>query len=412
MPTDLDSSSSPPLRARRRSAGLRISRGAALFLLATILIGAVGIDTDANLLIILFGLCTGAFAVSLVAGWASLRNLEITRVTPDGVMAGQTFEIRYQITNRQRRVGIYSLHIADRAESGSKPWLCEFFVPMLPAGRAIQVTLNRNCPFRGRIEFDEIVLATRFPFGLITKLARVSAPQQTLVYPALGAVRERRWQIRRWTEASLDGRPLPQRGDDEFYGLREYRPGDNPRRIHWRRSARAGQLVVREMARLGAAQIWCILDTRIPAGDADLAERLEEAVSCAATVACDAIESSCKVGLICNGEPPLILPPGGGRDYRLRVLRELALRAENHDDRLTDRLERIKWPSRWRGACLIFAPRANDDLAEAARMLAGRIGPVTTFLAGTPAFDATFAPRYPRRPKARSVAAAAGGARR
>lgn len=407
MPNDPTISMSAPARSRRRSAGIRIPRGAALFLVATLLIGAVGVDTDANLLIMLFGLCAGAFAVSLVAGWASLRNLEITRAVPDGVMAGQPFEVRYQITNRQRRVGFYSLHISDRAESAQKPWLCEFFVPMLPAGRTIQVTLDRICPNRGRIDFDEIVLATRFPFGLITKLARVAVPQQTLVYPAIGAVRERRWQIRRWSEASLDGRPLPQRGDDEFYGLREYRPGDNPRRIHWRRSARAGQLVVREMARLGAAQIWCILDTRIPEGDPELSERLEDAVSCAATVACDAIESSCKVGLICNGEPPLILPPGGGRDYRLRVLRELALRAENHDDRLTDRLQRIKWPSRWRGACLIFAPRANDDLAEAARMLAGRIGPVTTFLAGTPAFDATFAPRFPRRQKVRSVAASA-----
>lgn len=410
MPTDSSSSPSRPARSRRRSAGLRISPGAALFLLATCLIGALGVDTDANLLIILFGLCGGAFAISLLAGWASLRNLEITRVAPDGVMAGQPFEVRYQITNRQRRIGIYSLHFADRAESAGKPWLCECFVPMLPAGRTIQVTQNRSCPDRGRIEFDEIVLATRFPFGLITKLARVSIPQQTLVYPALGVVRERRWQIRRWTEASLDGRPLPQRGDDEFYGLREYRAGDNPRRIHWRRSARAGQLVVREMARLGAAQIWCILDSRIPPGDADLAARLEDAISCAATVACDVIESNCKVGLICNGEPPLILPPGGGRDYRLRVLRELALRADNREDRLTDRLQRIKWPSRWRGACLIFAPRANDDLAEAARMLSGRIGPVTTFLAGTPAFDATFAPRFARRPSVRNRARVAGGA--
>lgn len=408
MPNEAAISTSAPARSRRRSAGIRISRGATIFLLATLLIGAVGLDTDANLLIILFGLCAGAFAVSLVAGWASLRNLEISRAVPDGVMAGQPFEVRYQLTNRQRRVGIYSLHVADRAVTAQRPWTCEFFVPMLPAGRTIQITLDRFCPHRGRIDFDEIVLATRFPFGLITKLARVAVPQQTLVYPALGAVRERRWQIRRWTEASLDGRPLPQRGDDEFYGLREYRAGDNPRRIHWRRSARAGQLVVREMARLGAAQIWCILDTRIPAGDPDLAERLEEAINCTATVACDAVESSCKVGLICNGDPPLILPPGGGRDYRLRVLRELALRAENHDDRLTDRLQRIKWPSRWRGACLIFAARANDDLGEAARMLAGRIGPVTTFLAGTPAFDAMFAPRYSRRHKARSVATGSG----
>src|SRR5262249_27175192 len=161
------------------------------------------------------------------------------------------------------------------------------------------VSVNRICPHRGRILFDQIALSTRFPFGLLTKFVTASIPQTTVVYPTLGTVRERRWQVRRWADASIDGRPLAQRGDDEFDGLREYRAGDNPRRIHWRRSARTGFLVVREMSQLGTNQVWCIIDTRIPPVDVDAAERLEDAISCAATVACDAIESNCRVGLIC-----------------------------------------------------------------------------------------------------------------
>ncbi len=384
-------------RAPRRTAGLRFSRGSWLYLTSTILIGVVSIDTDANLLLILFGLLAGSAVVSLLAGWVSLRSVEVTRVAPDGVMAGQPFEVRYQITNRQRWLGVFSLQMTDAVESNGDPPAFEAFIPHLPAGRTVSLELLRSCPHRGRLDFNRVVLATRFPFGLITKFASVSIPQSTIVYPTLGTVRERRWRTRHWTDAAHDGRPMNRRGEDEFYGLREYRAGDNPRRIHWRRSARAGTLLVREMAQLGTNQIWCILDTRVPGADPMANDRLEEAISCTATVACDAIEANGSIGLIACGQPGIVLPPASGRDYRLRILRELAAIPRNNEARLLDHLRHIRWPTRWRGVCLIFAARANDDLADAARMLAGRIGSVTIYLPGTPAFDAIYSPRSTRR---------------
>jgi len=386
-----------PSAGRRRSSGLRLSGGAWLFVLATLLIGLVAIDTDANLLLILFGICVGALLLSAAAAWLGVRGLEVARIVPDGVMAGQACDIRYQITSRRRWLRLHSLRLGDEVIGPGGPAPIEVFVPCLPAGRTATVSVTRACPRRGRLAFEAIHLSTAFPFGLLRRSATVIIPQSTVIYPSLGTVRERRWQARRWTEAAADGRALARRGDDEFYGLREYRAGDNPRRIHWRRSARAGQLIVREMAQLGTHQIWCVLDSRIPAGDAELDGRLEEAISCVATVACDAIESNVNVGLICGGEPPLVLPPGGGRDYRLRVLRELALRPANHDVRLLDCLRRIKWPTRWRGTCLVFAGRANDDLADVCRMLAGAVGAVTTYVPGAPAFDAIYSSRGPRR---------------
>lgn len=386
-----------PSARRHRSSGLRLSGAAWLFVLATLLIGLVAIDTDANLLLILFGICVGALLLSAAAAWLGVRRLEVARIVPDGVMAGQVCEIRYQITSRRRWFRLHALRISDEVVGSGGPAPIEAFVPCLPAGQTATVSVTRICPRRGRLDFDAIRLSTAFPFGLLRRWATVSIPQTTVIYPSLGTVRERRWQARRWTEAAADGRALTRRGDDEFYGLREYRAGDNPRRIHWRRSARAGHLIVREMSQVGSQQVWCVLDSRIPAGDAELDARLEEAISCVATVACDAIESNVSVGLICGGEPALVLPPGGGRDYRLRVLRELALRPANHDVRLLDCLRRIKWPTRWRGACLVFAARTNDDLPDVCRMLAGAIGAVTTYLPGAPAFDAIYSSRGPRR---------------
>lgn len=397
-----------PRRQRLPPNGFCGSIGTWLFLLAFVLIGLTAVDTDANLLLILFGLCGGALVASFVAGWLGLRNLVVKRVVQDGVMAGQPFVIRYQLTNPQRWWSSYSLHLVDVIDTSQSIPLPEAFVPMLRPGESITVEVPMVFRRRGRVVFDQIAVATRYPFGLFTKYATASLPQTVLVYPALGRIRDARWSSRNWAEAiSIEGQSRWQRGDDEFYGLREYRLGDNPRRIHWRRSARTRTLVVREMAAARANQIWCVLDSRIPSDDPYLADRLELAIRCAATVACDAIESSGRVGFICNGEPLLILPPAGGRDYRLRILRELAMRAPNHTDRLADRLARVAWPSRWRGRCLIFAGRFNDDLGECAKWLSGRVGSTSIYIPGTPAFDAIFSvatheTRAPRRSRLQS----------
>jgi uncharacterized protein (DUF58 family) len=382
----------PWLRRRRPlpTGGVRLSRGTVLFFMGTVMIGVVAVDTDANLLLLLFGLCVGSLLVSLASAWMMLRDLEVSRTAPPAVMAGQSFVIRYQITNRQRWISNYSLHLVDVVEGGGMQYAPEAYIPMLRPMQSMVLEVPVTATSRGKIDFNQIVTATRFPFALLTRFATASMPQTTIVYPRLGVVNERRWLSPHRADALSDSRSSLRRGDDEFYGLREYRFGDNPRRIHWRRSARTRTLMVREMARLGARQIWCVLDTRLPSDEARWIARLEEAISCAATIACDAIENKCKVGFVCNGEPMVVLPPASGREYRVRILRELALRAPNHDDALSERLARLTWPGRWRGSCLLIAARTNDDLSESAQILSRSVGPVTLYVAGTPAFDAIY----------------------
>lgn len=398
-----------PARERLPRAGLHFSAGTYLFLLATALIGFIGLDTDANLLLILFGLCVGALIVSALAAWTSLRGLTVTRTVVDSVPAGQPFEVRYQFRNPQRWLRARSVHLVDLPESTAGMPVVEALIGAIAPGETLTVTARARCPRRGRVSFDRVAIATRFPFGLFTRYETFAIPQTMVIYPPLGAIRERRWQTRHHAERAVEGLARSRAGDGEFFGVREYRAGDSPRRIHWRRSARAGTLVVRELAEPATQRVWVVLDTRVAAGDAYAADRLETAISAAATVACDAIEQNHKVGLICNGEPWLLMPPGGGRDYRLRILHELAVRDANPSDRLLDRLRRIKYPTHWRGLCLLFTGRANDDLPEAVRLMASRLGPVSIFAPGTPAFDAVYSP--PRAHAAPEPAVAAGGRR-
>ena len=109
----------------------------------------------------------------------------------------------------------------------------------------------------------------------------------------------------------------PGRGD-EIHNLRAYRPGDDPRFIHWRSSAKAETLMVREHEADASHDARLVLVGRGQAGS----ERLEAALSDAASVASALIRAG--AGVEMTG-PDLVIPLGHGRSHLRRVLAALAL---------------------------------------------------------------------------------------
>jgi uncharacterized protein (DUF58 family) len=71
-------------------------------------------------------------------------------------------------------------------------------------------------------------------------------------------------------------------GPGEFHSLREYVPGDEPRSIHWRASARSDELKVRQYSAEGLRRCTVVLDQQVPGGAAH-EEAFERAVVAAAS---------------------------------------------------------------------------------------------------------------------------------
>ena len=72
-------------------------------------------------------------------------------------------------------------------------------------------------------------------------------------------------------------------GPGEFHSLREYVPGDEPRTIHWRASARSDDLKVRQYSAEGLRRCTVVLDQQVPSGVAH-DEAFERAVVAAASL--------------------------------------------------------------------------------------------------------------------------------
>lgn len=368
--------------------GIRPTLSGLGFLLGTTLIGLTAVDADVNLLLMLFGLCVGAFLVNFLLGWRCLRFINIRRIAPDAAVVGQQFDLRYVVTNRHRWITARALIIEDEAYSSATIPNPQGFITALAPGETRTINIPYLCDLRGRLTFSSFRVMSGFPFNLLVKWRRLLDEREMVIYPMLGSLRADPRTFARALDTSSNSSNLGrQRGEEEYFGIREYRHGDSLRKIHWRRSARTGQLMIRETAATATQQYWCVVDSRQIDNQDSAADQLEKVLSAAATFVCAVLEQGASVGLICNGDPLIILPPGAGRSHRPRLLRELALRYSDHHDELASHIRSHPWPARWHGACFYFACGNDDNVSEAVSAIERALGTVRLLIPGSDTFE-------------------------
>lgn len=198
-------------------------------------------------------------SLALVAMHACHRNLEGLVVSGAGTeppFAGQPATFRISLRNES---------IAGRVDLEAGTATGDLAVVSLPPEADAQLDLQLPTTRRGRVRLTRFELATRFPFGLFRAWAVIHPDTECLVYPrpvdiapppprATGG------------EGGAEGR-----GEDDFSGLRNYHPGDPPRRIAWKAHARGGELLVKEFA--GTDDTTLVFDLAAAPG-ADVEARL------------------------------------------------------------------------------------------------------------------------------------------
>ncbi len=133
-------------------------------------------------------------------------------------------------------------------------------------------------PRRGLMQLPPLVARSEQPFGVWSMAQPVGVGSDVVVLPALGMVTaELRTRLRSWLESHTT---TSDAGEDELAALRAYRPGDSPRRVHWRASARHRHLLVAERHAVGCRRLAIVVDT---ATGSDR-RALEKMLSAAATV--------------------------------------------------------------------------------------------------------------------------------
>lgn len=366
--------------------GFRLTPTGLIFVGVTVLLCIAALNTESNLLFLVFALCTSGPIINFLVVWRRVRRLSIRRIAPATTLCGQAFGVRYALRADRRLGRTFGVTIRE-SNIAAGVRVADALCAVVPPSEPVVVETPGIADRRGTHDLDRVRVESAMPFGLVRRVLEARVPHRIVVYPRLGGLLRPVLPSGQSTDTGGMARAqLSRRMPDEFFGLREYRTGDNPHWIHWRRSARTGELLVREMATRRARELLLVVDHRCTVRPDDR----ETLVSCAATLACDALERGFRVGLIGLAGDLLVLAPVGGRSHRERLLYELARLHGEPPDRPTAALHRLRWPET-RGATCVYLAACDDPEAKAvAHVLRSRCGVLRVLTAGTDELDASF----------------------
>jgi uncharacterized protein (DUF58 family) len=214
--------------------------------------------------------------------------------------AGDSVDVEMDVTNQGwlpalQVAGIEACPLAPAPER-RRP----FFLPYIGSGRTEMLAYTTTCARRGWFSFGPAPLATQAPFGLwaARRAALVGGPEGVLVFPEYRALDRLDFFDQ---QPALESTLARAGQGGEFLGVREYRPGDPRRFVHWRSTARAGRLVVKEFAQEQQPALTLALDLRAAGrvgGDDD--NPLELGIKAAASLARHALQRGIPVRLAAN----------------------------------------------------------------------------------------------------------------
>jgi uncharacterized protein (DUF58 family) len=216
-----------------------------------------------------------------------------------------------------------------------KPWLEIHNPTTLPGGlpgRAITLGSRSERSWlvraplvrRGHFRVEPLQIRTGDPFGFFEASASVGQGVAVVVYPRIDKL-----PLWRLPAASVEGsHSAPERTlqtSPLATAVRPYAPGDSFNRIHWRSTARHGEIQVKEFELEQTADAWIFLDLErsVQGGRGD-ESTVEMAVRAAASISDKALLENRAVGLTVNGHRQAIVPADRGGRQHLKIMQLLA----------------------------------------------------------------------------------------
>lgn len=243
-------------------------------------LGAAAYGSGSNVLFIAVALLLTSLVLGGVAAWLNLRGLRWRLRAPRALRAGRggavALELRHAGGFLPVRCVWFDLVARPLPDSGVGAWPAGGSAAAADPAAEGRVALPRRIlpgatatlgwdlmpGARGRLRVELARVGSLFPFGFLRHELEPDATAEVIVWPE--PVDYRRVPAR-GAGRRPEGRPRVRAGaGSDLLALRAYRPGDSPRQVHWKASARAGGLLVRQFAAEGAEgfTVWVCPDAR------------------------------------------------------------------------------------------------------------------------------------------------------
>lgn len=257
-----------------------------------------------------------ALALPLIAAVlvhrSTLRFTERRMADPATSAAGQPVQIHLQLAN-QSRLPTASLMLEDQlpAAAGER---ARFVLDALGSREKRVIAYTMPELPRGRYRAGPLRVKLTDPFHLVEVVRAFDATSGFVVTPIVDALTDGEPPRSYDVGENAGSHSVGAHGADDA-STREYRTGDDLRKIHWRSTARTGALMVRQEERPWQGQVSLLLDTRTnahrkrpsparPGRDIRADNSLEWSISAAASIGTRLLHAGREVGLMSDPSWP------------------------------------------------------------------------------------------------------------
>ncbi|BCJ77834.1 membrane protein [Catellatospora sp. IY07-71] len=258
---------------------------------------------------------------ALYVGRARYKLACSRSLDPYRVQAGGSARVLLRLQNMSR-LPTGTLLLEDRLPYalGSRPRLV---LEKLGAQQASSVAYTVRAELRGRYEVGPLTLRMTDPFGLCELTRSFPSSDKLTVIPNVAALQLVRLAGEYSGTGDSRARSVAVHGEDDA-ATREYRRGDDLRRVHWRSTARVGELMVRREEQPWESRATVLLDTRLGAhrGEGPTAS-FEWAVSASASIAVHLRQAGYRLRLVTDAGADIDATEGTGDGMLLDHLAEV-----------------------------------------------------------------------------------------
>ena len=256
------------------------------------------------------GLDLGILVLSVVDYTLTFKGGEIQgeRVCPRHFSVGteSSIEILLRNTLPSRR------RVRARDQTPAEWAAAPVLKAVIPGRSSLNLYYQVAPPERGQYRFGEIFLRVEGPLSLVSRPMRISTSEEVSVYPSLQPLRCADLATYRRVAQQWGLRPTRWRGEGrEFESLREYVEGDDPRRIHWKATARFDRPIVQQYQTEKNQIVMILLDVgRLMSAVSEGKTKLDYALEAALHLAHTALVGGDQAGILAFADRVIsFIPP-------------------------------------------------------------------------------------------------------
>ena len=252
-----------PLRWIGYKMEYKVTREGWIYFVGTLLVALAALNTGNNLLFMILASLIALILMSGILSSIALSGVEMALDLPEHIFANQAVRTLLELRNEKATLPSFSLKV-EAAKSKKDPPAAMLetpvYFPFVPKHDSVKQPVPMTFKRRGIHRQDAFRISTRFPFGFLQKARRVSLTTEVLVYPSVEPTQEL-IDILPGLQGAMES--ITRGHGQDLYALRDYLPNDSARHVHWKASARLGQLMVREFTREDDYRVLVVFDPHL-----------------------------------------------------------------------------------------------------------------------------------------------------